>query len=320
MSIFATAMAVHIPVLVDEVVRWLNLKPGDAALDATVGEGGHAKALLAATSPDGALIGIDLDPLALASAKRELAEFAGRFTLLHGNFKDLNSLLNGQQNRRQLRAVLCDLGISSLELQDASRGFSFENAGPLDMRFSADADHPLTAEKIVNTWSESELAEMFKELGEERHARRAARAIVAERKNAPFETTDELARIIETVIPRQGPRHPATKVFQALRISVNLELSNLRAFLPAALDALEPGGRLAVISFHSLEDRIVKRFFQREAKECICPPALPVCQCTHRARLTILTKKPVTASVEERKSNPRSRSAKLRVAQKEKSI
>ncbi|MBI2427072.1 MAG: 16S rRNA (cytosine(1402)-N(4))-methyltransferase RsmH [Candidatus Kerfeldbacteria bacterium] len=314
-------MAVHIPVLVNEVVQWLNLKPGDTALDATVGEGGHAKAILAATSPDGQLIGIDLDRHALASAQRELARVhTGRFTLMHGNFKDLNSLLHGQQNRRQLRAVLCDLGISSLELQDASRGFSFENAGPLDMRFSADADHPLTAAKIVNTWSEAELAEMFKELGEERNARRVAQAIVAERENAPFETTDQLVQVVETVIPRRGPRHPATKVFQALRISVNLELNNLKAFLPAALDALEPGGRLAVITFHSLEDRIVKRFFQTEAKACICPPELPVCQCTHRAQLTILTKKPVTASEEERKSNPRSRSAKLRVAEKKMSL
>lgn len=312
-------MSVHTPVLVEETLRALNLKPGDHVIDATVGAGGHAAALLERTAPDGVLLGIDLDASALVHAERVLAPFRGRYLLTQGNFSELQIIYDRQQVCRQPRALLCDLGLSSHELQDASRGFSFQISGPLDMRFAADAAHPLTAAKILASWTKENLQEMFENLGEERFARQIAEAIVHERAARPIQTTDQLAQLVWDVVPpayRNRRIHPATKIFQALRISVNLELTALKTFLPQAVDILQPGGRLAIISFHSLEDRIVKRYFQRESRGCVCPPDFPECRCGHTPRLKIITQKPILPSQREIQTNPRSRSARLRCAEK----
>lgn len=312
-------MAVHTPVLVQEVLDALNLHPGDHVIDATVGAGGHAAAILQRTAPNGALLGIDLDTTVLKHAESALSPYRGRTILQQGNFRELKTLYDRQQICRQPRALLCDLGLSSHELKDASRGFSFQIPGPLDMRFAPDDAHPLTAANILAEWTKEDLQEMFASVGEERYAREIAGAIVNERDAHPIQTTDELAKLIWDVVPpwyRNRRIHPATKVFQALRISVNLELENLKAFLPQALDLVEEGGRIAIISFHSLEDRIVKRFFQQESRECICPPTFPECRCGHTRRVRIVTKKPITPSEEEIRANPRSRSARLRCAEK----
>lgn len=312
-------MSVHTPVLVEEVLDVLNLHPGDHVIDATVGGGGHAASILERTAPDGALLGIDLDASILKHAEETLASYRGRYTLHKGNFRELKNLYDRQQICRQPRALLCDLGLSSHELRDASRGFSFQVSGPLDMRFAADDDHPLTAAKILAAWSKEDLQEMFESIGEEQYAREISEAIVNERDAHPIKTTDELAELIWDVVPpsyRNRRIHPATKVFQALRISVNLELENLKTFLPQAFDLVEEGGRIAVLSFHSLEDRIVKRYFQQESRGCLCPPLFPECRCGHTPRLTIVTKKPITPSQEEIRKNPRSRSARLRCAEK----
>lgn len=300
----------HIPVLPREVVDGLQVERGDRIIDATVGGGGHAYEILAASAPDGVLLGLDRDPAALDVAADRLACYADRFELVHTSFAHLAEVAQAH-DFAQVDGVLFDLGLSSLQLADADRGFSFMADGPLDMRFDRTSMQP-TAADLVNTLSAEELADIFYHYGEERQSRRIARAIVAAR---PLDTTTELAQVIEQAVGRRrGRLHPATLTFQALRIAVNEELATLKAALPQAVELLVPGGRLAVIAFHSLEDRIVKRFMRRESKDCICPPELPICTCDHQASLDVITRKPMRPSEEEVEDNPRSRSARLRVA------
>ena len=298
----------HVPVLYQEALAGLRIKPGGRYIDATVGGGGHARGILVASTPDGELLGIDVDPLAVALAGERLAEFGERVTLVQGNFADLEEIAL-EHGFSPVDGILLDLGLSSLQLEAAGRGFSFQLDGPLDMRF--DPSRTTTAADLVNDLSVEELASILSRYGEEPQARRIARAIVAER---PINTTGELAALVKRTVGRRRRIHPATRTFQALRIAVNEELECLAKALPQALGLLMPGGRLVVISFHSLEDRLVKKFFRRESRDCICPPEAPVCTCGHRATLGIVTRKPIRPSAEEVAANPRSRSAKLRIA------
>lgn len=302
----------HVPVLREAVLAYLQPRPGGTYIDATVGGGGHAEAILEASAPDGRLLGIDADPDALRRARQRLRRFGDRVVLVRGNFDRLAAIAR-RHGFVPADGILMDLGVSLDQLNDPRRGFSFQVEGPLDMRM--DPSLPRTAADLVNTLTEEELARLIRTYGEEPNARRIARAIVRAR---PLRTTRELAACVEAVVPRRpGQRlHPATRTFLALRIAVNDELGALERALPQALEILRPGGRLVVISFHSLEDRIVKQFFQREAKDCICPPRAPICVCGHKARVRILTRKPVTPSPEEVAMNPRSRSAKLRAVEK----
>lgn len=303
----------HVPVLYQETISLLAPRPGGRYIDATVNGGGHAEGILERSSPDGRLLGIDADPEAVVAAQRRLERFGDRVVLVNENFANLEQVALGL-GFVPVQGVLFDLGLSSIQLAAAHRGFSFAVVGPLDMRFSP--AERLTAADIVRTYSEEQLTKLIREYGEEPRARAVARAIVAERQRAPIVTTARLAEIIASVVPRRrGGIHPATRTFQALRIAVNRELEMLVAGLRQALEVLAPGGRLAVIGFHSLEDRIVKRFFAEESRACICPPGLPACVCQHKPRLEILTKKPIVPSAEEIDRNPRSRSARLRVAQ-----
>ena len=286
----------------------LQIRPGGRYIDGTVGGGGHARGILMGSAPDGELLGIDADPMAVASAGERLAEFGKRVTLIQGNFADLEEIAL-EHGFGSVDGVLLDLGFSSLQLEAAGRGFSFQLDGPLDMRF--DPSQMTTAADLVNDLSVEELASILFRYGEEPRARRIARAIVAER---PINTTGELAALVSASVGRRRRLHPATRTFQALRMAVNEEMECLAEALPQALRLLASGGRLTVISFHSLEDRLVKQFFRREARNCLCPPEVPVCVCSHRATLGIVTKKPIRPSAEEVAANPRSRSAKLRVA------
>jgi 16S rRNA (cytosine1402-N4)-methyltransferase len=306
----------HIPVLYQEVLAGLRIQPGGQYIDATVGSGGHARGILMASAPDGKLLGIDADPMAVTLAGEQLADFENRVTLAQGNFADLEEIALGY-GFCPLDGILFDLGLSSMQLEASGRGFSFQLDGPLDMRFdpsTGSGDHPsreTTAADLVNTSSVEELAHILSRYGEEPQAWRIARAIVAER---PIHTTRELAALVEKTVGRRRRLHPATQSFQALRMVVNEELECLAEALPQALRLLRPGGRLAIISFHSLEDRLVKEFFRNEARDCLCPPEAPLCTCGHRATLGITTKKPIRPSAREMAANPRSRSAKLRIA------
>lgn len=301
---------VHQPVLYHEIIHALRPKSGGRYLDATVGAGGHAAGILQASEPEGQLLGLDVDPQALRLARERLALFGGRVHLRQASYTNLLQEMR-KLGWEAVDGILFDLGASSLQFDTAERGFSFQREGPLDMRF--DPRNPLTAAQIVNEWPEEELARLIFRYGEEPAARRIARAIVRAR---PLHTTRELAAVIERVNPRRGAHHPATQTFQALRIAVNAELETLEKALPLAVQALAPGGRLAVVAFHSLEDRLVKEFFRRESQDCLCPPRQVVCTCGHRATLTVITRKPVTPTNEEIAANPRARSAKLRVAEK----
>lgn len=302
----------HLPVLYEEVLEALAPESGGRYVDATLGGGGHAEGILERSAPDGRLLGIDADPEAIAFAQRRLERFGDRVVLLNDNFVNLEQVAVGS-GFCPVDGILFDLGLSSRQLAAAHRGFSFALEGPLDMRFSP-AEGP-TAAEIVSTWSEQELARIIREFGEEPRARAVARAIVTARRQGPISTTSKLAEVVASVVPRRpGHIHPATRTFQALRIAVNRELDNLIAALRQAVDLLKPGGRLAVIAFHSLEDRIVKRFIVEESRGCICPPRLPECVCQHRPRLKLTTRKPIVPSTEELNRNPRSRSARLRVA------
>ncbi len=305
---------VHDPVLLAEVLAQLDPREGGRFLDGTVGAGGHAEAILERTGPSGRLIGLDVDPAALAEASRVLARFGQRAVLVRSNFALLDVVATSH-GLTPLDGVVLDLGLSSLQLADERRGFSFRAEGPLDMR--ADPDQSVTAADIVNSWDERELRRTFGELGEETEAGRVAAAIVRRRTKEPFLSADDLGRFVAGVkTQRRRGIDPATRVFQALRIAVNGELENLQQGLEAALRALRPGGRLAVISFHSLEDRITKQFFVRESRDCICPPHLPTCVCGHRAGLRVLTRRPLRADSAEVARNPRARSAVLRIAEK----
>ncbi len=280
-------------------------------MDATLGAGGHAWGILTAASPNGELLGLDLDPQALEIASQRLDVFRGRVTLVQASFTTLSAQLE-KLGWKQVQGIVIDLGVSSMQLDRPERGFSFQAEGALDMRFSP--DQPLSAADLVNGSSEQQLADLIWRYGEEPQARRIARAIVQAR---PLHTTLQLAEIVRRAAGSHRQRiHPATRTFQALRIAVNAELDAIEDVLPQAVQALEPGGKLAVISFHSLEDRIVKQFFRRESRDCICPPGQPVCTCGHKASLKELTRHPVEASDAEVAENPRARSARLRVAEK----
>lgn len=292
---------VHVPVLLNEVISSLDLQPGENVLDCTVGAGGHSAAMLDKTAPGGKLLGLDLDEAALEAARRKLGRHGSRVMLVRENYKNAERVLLSL-SFGPIQAALLDLGFSSIEIDDPARGFSFRFDGPLDMRY--DASQEESAADIVNGWSEDDLARIFWEYGEERFARRIAEAIVRNRRQTRIVGTIQLVDVIAGAVPtayRRGKLHFATRSFQALRIAVNDELGNLTQALPALLRSLAPGGRLAVISFHSLEDRIVKKFFVEQAKAGVGVP---------------LTKRPMEASDEEARVNSRSRSAKLRVFKK----
>ena len=307
----------HLPVLVDEVVTMLAPVPGSLQIDATVGGGGHTERILEATDPDGRLLGLDADGAAIARVGRLLDRFGDRLVLRQANFRELGTVAPAA-GFGAVDGLLFDLGLSSFQLADAERGFGFRTGGPLDMRF--DPARGVPAAELLATLDAAELTALFRRYGEEPYAPRIARAIVEARRTAPVQTAEELASLVELVAPRTPPGrrriHPATRVFQALRIAVNEELEALQAGLAAAVDLLRPGGRLVVLSYHSLEDRIVKRFFQAERRGCVCPPEVPICVCGHNPRLRLVTKPSLTPRPEEIAANPRARSARLRAAER----
>jgi 16S rRNA (cytosine1402-N4)-methyltransferase len=302
----------HVPVMVREVLAALNVKPGGRYVDATVDGGGHAEAVMDAASPGGAMLGIDLDSQALARARERLARFGDHVRLIEGSYADAARICGGL-DFTPVNGVLFDLGVSSLELDSAERGFSLRREGPLDMRFSPKQQQ--TAADIVNGASEEELADILRRYGEEPQAKKIARYLVQHR---PLQTTTELANAIEKAVGRRARRqtHPATRTFQALRIAVNQELLSLESALPQACGLLGDFGRLAVLSYHSLEDRIVKEFIRRESRDCICPPKQPVCTCGHKASLRTVTRGALRPSAGEVEANPRARSARLRAAER----
>ncbi|HPL63805.1 MAG TPA: 16S rRNA (cytosine(1402)-N(4))-methyltransferase RsmH [Syntrophales bacterium] len=306
----------HKPVMVEEVVRGLDCGPGKVYVDGTAGGGGHSEEILKRSSPDGKLIGIDLDRDALAESGRRLAPFGKRAVLVAGCFSDMPEILD-RLGIEKVDGILLDLGLSSHQLDTAGRGFSFTLDGPLDMRFDC-ASGP-DAGELVNRLPEKDLARIIREFGEEPMAGRVARSIVQARRKAPLRTTRELADLVYRAVPARRRRpgiHPATKTFQALRIAVNSELDALKAAVEGGIDRLRKGGRFCVISFHSLEDRIVKDAFRSWERDCVCPPGLPFCSCSRRRKLRVLTRKPLRPPPEEIRENPRARSAKLRIAER----
>ena len=300
----------HTPVLLNEAIKALDVQAGGRYIDCTVGGGGHAAAILESSSPGGQLLGIDADPEAAKTARARLEAFGKSVLIVNDNFVNLEAICI-RRDFMPVHGILFDLGLSSLQLNGGGRGFSFQQDAPLDMRLNP--GQRVSAADIVNTSSEAELAYIIRTYGEESCSYRIARRIVRER---PLKTTAELAMVVEQIIPRKGKIHPATKTFQALRIAVNHELENLEAVLKQAIRLLGFKGRLVVISYHSLEDRIVKRFMQQESKGCICPPGTPSCICGHTPSLKLVSRKVITPSEEEVKRNPRSRSARLRVAER----
>jgi 16S rRNA (cytosine1402-N4)-methyltransferase len=292
-------MTYHKPVLLEEVVTQMRPRSRGLYVDCTVGGGGHAAEILRASAPEGRLIGLDWDEEAIPQARERLSEFGGRAQLVAANYVELDRILMSM-GVTMVEGILFDLGVSSRQFDEPSRGFSILREGALDMRMSLE-----------------ELVRIFLVYGEERRARAIARKIVDHREDQPIETTAQLAQLVERVLgPKRGPIHPATRVFQALRIHVNHELQNLKEGLRSAVDHLQSGARLAVLSFHSLEDRIVKQFFVEMSRGCVCPPQLAVCACGRKKILQVVTRRPITASEREVRDNPRSRSAKLRVAEK----
>ncbi|KKR20127.1 MAG: Ribosomal RNA small subunit methyltransferase H [Candidatus Moranbacteria bacterium GW2011_GWA2_39_41] len=314
LKIVNSKMVSHKPVLLKESIDRLNLKSESIAVDATLGGGGHSIGMLNIIGRSGKLIGIDQDAVAVENFRQKNS--AEQVILVKDNFANLKNVLTDLRIEK-VDAILADLGYSSMQLEDTDIGMSFLQDAPLDMRL--DREGQLSAKIVVNTYSQGELSRLIKNFGEERFASLIAKRIVDARKNKEIETTTELVTIINTAIPekfKHGKLHPATKTFQALRIEVNHELDVLEKFIPQAIEVLNPGGRLAIISFHSLEDRIVKDIFRSHARGCICPADFPICQCGQVAKVKIITKKPVEPSVEEVAENPRSRSAKLRVCEK----
>ena len=299
----------HTPVMVEEVVSALGVKSGGHYIDCTVGEGGHSAGIRAAADPGPRLLGLDVDEEALSTAKRRLG---GGTTLVRGSYRELKRLAE-TNGFMPADGVLLDLGLSSLQVESGARGFSFLRPGPLDMRF--DRSQELTAHRIVNQYGEEDLANLIYRLGEEPKSRRIARAIVRAR---PIEDTVELAEVVRRGMGRQPRRqtHPATRTFQAIRMETNGELEAIEQGLRGAIEVLRPGGRLAVISYHSLEDRLVKRLLARESSSCICPPEAPACACDHRPRVRLVNRRVIRPSRSEMETNPRSRSAKLRAAQR----
>ena len=313
----------HLPVLAEEVLAMLAPRSGSLQIDATLGGGGHTERILEATDPDGRLLGLDADGAAIARVAGRLhPRFGDRLVLRQANFRELGAVARAE-GFGEVDGTLFDLGLSSYQLADTERGFGFRAGGPLDMRF--DTARGVPAAELLATLSQDELTALFRRYGEEPKARRIARAVVDARKTAPIATAEDLAALVERVAPpnprqtgRRQPRrtHPATRVFQALRIAVNEELDALQEGLAAAVDLLRPGGRLVVLSYHSLEDRIVKRFIAAERRGCVCPPELPVCVCGRNPRLRLLTRKSVTPTPAEVEANPRARSARLRAAER----
>jgi 16S rRNA (cytosine1402-N4)-methyltransferase len=315
----------HIPVMLEEVLNFLQPKANGYYVDGTLGGGGHAAALLERSYPGGKVLGIDSDVQALERVKGHFAEAVqnGRLVLAHGNFAELARIVDEAGFVSSVDGVLLDLGFSSYQMDDPGRGLSFSADGPLDMRL--DQSQELTAADLINNASEQELADIFWRYGDETRSRQVAWRIVRERAHSPITRTSQLARLASAGVPyKPGVIHPATRVFQALRIAVNSELEHLEAALPQIVKVLRrektgdeggDGGRMVIISFQSLEDRLVKGFMRREAMDCICPPGIPVCVCNHKASLRILTPKPVTPTKQEVLDNPRARSAKLRAAE-----
>ncbi len=308
--------APHESVLLGETLELLAPRPGELAVDGTLGAGGHAEALLEAVAPEGRVFGIDRDQRALAIASERLSRFGERFVPLHGDHCDLRRLLESR-NVPSVDRMIFDLGVSSMQLDDPARGFSFLHDGPLDMRMDPSSGE--SAADLVARLDESEIREILWRFGEEKQSRRIARAIVGRRELEPIRTTRQLAALVETTLgpaARRYKLHPATRTFQALRIAINGELDGLEALVVDAVDSLNPGGRLAVIAFHSLEDRVIKRTLRRLAHRCECPPRLPVCGCGKQDLVRLVTSRPVRPSSEEARRNPRSRSARLRVAER----
>ena len=309
-------MTEHVPVLLEEAVERLNVKPGQTYVDCTVGTGGHAARILEESSPDGRLIAVDRDGQALGIAREKLRSFGGRVVFFNRRFGELASILE-ESGAGRPAGFLFDLGVSLLQIEDPDRGFSYRLNGPLDMRMNqSDA---FTAYEVVNEYSERKLTEIISEYGEENWANRIAKFIVEARSNKPIETTFELVEIIKNAIPaaarKDGP-HPAKRTFQAIRIEVNNELRIIEQTIEDAVKHLNKGGRIAIITFHSLEDRIVKNAYKKLAQGCTCPPEFPVCVCGGKPKVKIITKKPILPSDDEIEGNPRARSAKLRVAEK----
>ena len=305
----------HKPVLLEECLQALDIKPDGIYLDGTLGRAGHSLEILRRLTT-GKLIGIDRDLTAIEAAKERLAEFGDRVTLVHSNFSELESVLR-QLQVSGLDGMLFDLGVSSPQLDEAHRGFSYMKDAPLDMRMDSTAE--LDAYQVVNTWSYEELRHILFTYGEERYSPQIAKAITRRREEKPIETTFELVDIIRSAMPAAALRekqHPAKRSFQAIRIAVNGELDALEPMLKAACEGLKPGGRLAVITFHSLEDRIVKQTMKELATGCTCPPQFPVCVCGKKPKMNLVTRKPIVSGAEELEYNPRARSAKLRVAEK----
>jgi 16S rRNA (cytosine1402-N4)-methyltransferase len=301
----------HLPVLYQEILNALHPQSPGLYVDGTIGAGGHAWGILDKSAPRGRLLGLDVDPQALSITRDRLKSFEGRFDLVRASYLTLTDQIK-KAGWQDVQGILLDLGVSSMQIDTPERGFSFMSDGPLDMRL--DPGQPTTAADLINGLGEEDLSKLIWEYGEDRFSRRISRAIVQAR---PLGTTRQLADVIAGAVGMKHDRiHPATRTFQAVRIALNGELTNLSNTLPQAIAALGSGGRLAVISFHSLEDRIVKHTFQRESKDCICPPEQPVCTCNHHASVRILTRHPIEATEDELKVNPRARSARLRVVEK----
>jgi 16S rRNA (cytosine1402-N4)-methyltransferase len=302
--------APHFSVLYNDIIHALSPRAGGRYIDGTLGAGGHAAGILEASASDGELLGLDLDPQALAIATERLSRFGGRAHIVRASYLEMA----GQAKKLgwdKVDGIVLDLGVSSMQLDNADRGFSFLQDGPLDMRF--DPSLGSSAADLVNNLSESDLADIIFRYGEERLSRKIANIIVQHR---PFTTTRQLADLLLKTIGKRERIHPATRTFQALRIAVNGELDAVESVLPMAVNMLQPGGRLAVIAFHSLEDRIVKTYFRREGRDCLCPPQQPVCTCEHRALINEINRKPIEAGDEEVQANSRARSAKLRIVEK----
>lgn len=301
----------HLPALYQQIIHVIRPESPGLYVDGTVGAGGHAWQILEASRPAGHLLGLDIDPQALAIARQRLSVFGDRVILIQASYTTLAEQI-AKVGWTAAQGIILDLGVSSMQIDTPERGFSFQADGPLDMRFGPDSR--VKAEDLVNDLTEGELADLIWQYGEDRHARKIAQAIIQAR---PLHTTRQLAEVITRACRGRRDRiHPATRTFQALRMAVNQELQSLEGVLPEAVKALAPGGRLAIISFHSLEDRMVKQFFQRESQDCLCPPEQPVCTCHHRASLRIITRHPIMADEAEIQQNVRARSARLRAAEK----
>jgi len=309
----------HIPVLINEVLEYMAPQPGENLVDGTLGGAGHSKAILEKTGPDGRLLGIDMDAEAIGASRMNLEEYSDRITLVRDNYVNF-AHLKQENDFEPVNLFFLDLGISSKQLDDEMLGISFLKNSPLDMRLGGEEiSGGVSAAEILNDYKEDKIFEIIRNYGEERYAKLIAAEIVRVRREKRIESTKELVDVIGAAVPeryKHGRIHFATRTFQALRIAVNGELTSLEKVLPLILDNMAVGGRIGIISFHSLEDRIVKRFFNLESKDCICAPEVPVCVCGHEKRLELITRKPIRATAEEMERNPRARSARLRVAKK----